>query len=59
MLYAQIMRNVIEGEKNFQASSTSGSEGDIQRQQFRAKLDAYKQRLPQLQEIINAKAVAT
>jgi len=30
--------------------------GDIQQQQFRAKLDAYKQRLLQLQEIINAKA---
>jgi hypothetical protein len=59
MIYAQIMRSVIEGEKNFQASSTSGGEGDIQRQQFRAKLDAYKQRLLQLQEIINAKARAT
>ena len=59
MLYAQIMRNVIEGEKNFQASSTSGSEGDIQRQRLREKLDADKQRLLQLQDIVIAKARAT
>jgi hypothetical protein len=57
-LHGQMMRFVIEGEKNFQASSATGGEGDIQRQQFRTKLELYKQRLVVLQEIVNAKTRA-
>ena len=57
MLYTQIMRTVMDGEKNSKLLVLLVQDlGDIQRQQFRAKLDAYKQRLLQLQEIINAKA---
>jgi hypothetical protein len=57
-LHGQMMRFVIEGEKNLQASSATGGEGDVQRQQLRAKLDLYKQRLIVLQEIVNAKTRA-
>jgi len=57
-LHGQMMRFVIEGEKNLQASSATGGEGDIQRQQLRAKLELYKQRLIVLQEIVNAKTRA-
>jgi hypothetical protein len=50
----------MEGEKGLQASSTSGGQGDIQRQQqLRLKLDTYKQRALALQELINMKARAT
>ena len=54
-LHAQMMRFVIEGEKNLQASSATGGEGDIQRQQLRAKVEVYKQRLIVLQDFVNAK----
>jgi hypothetical protein len=53
-----MMRIVMEGERSFQASSTSGGESDIQRQQLRAKLDLYKQRLHMLQEFIGVKTRA-
>ena len=57
-LHGQMMRFVIEGEKNLQASSATGGEGDIQRQQHRTKLEVYKQRLLVLQEIVSAKTRA-
>lgn len=59
-IYAHMIRTWMEGEKGLQASSTSGGQGDIQRQQqLRLKLDTYKQRALALQELINMKARAT
>ena len=59
-IYAHMIRTWMEGEKGIQASSTSGGQGDIQRQQqLRLKLDTYKQRALALQELINTKARAT
>ena len=58
-IYAQMTHIWMDGEKTFQASGTSGGEGDIQRrQQLRLKLDTYKQRVLALQEFINNKARA-
>jgi len=58
-IYAQMVHTWMEGEKNFQASNTSGGEGDLlRRQQLRVKLDTYKQRIQTLQEFINNKARA-
>jgi hypothetical protein len=59
LLHTQMLRVVMDGEKSIQAISTTGPEGDIQRQQLRVKVDAYKQRLLILQEFINAKIRAT
>ncbi len=56
-LSTQLQLVVIEGEKNLQASSSWG-EGDIQRQQLRAKIELNKQRLRALQEVINMKTRA-
>jgi hypothetical protein len=53
-LSTQLLHIVMEGEKNFQATSGSG-EGDIQRQQLRAKIELNKQRLRALHEVINMK----
>ena len=53
-LATQLLHVVIEGEKNLQATSSSG-EGDIQRQQLRAKIELNKQRLRVLHEVINVK----
>jgi hypothetical protein len=47
-----MMRFVIEGEKDLQASVTTCGESDIQRQQLRAKLELY---MLLLQEFWNAK----
>jgi hypothetical protein len=58
-LHAQMRRFVIEGEKNLRTSSATGGEGDIQRQQLRAKLDCYQKRLPVLREIIDSKTRET
>jgi len=58
VLHAQMMRFVIEGENNLQASSTTGGESDIQRQELRAKLELYNQRLLLLQDFMNAKTRA-
>ena len=58
VLHAQMMCFVIEGEKNLQASSTTSGESDIQRQQLRAKLEFYNQRLLVLQGFLNAKTRA-
>jgi hypothetical protein len=52
-LASQLLRIVMEGEKNLQATSGSG-EGDIQRQ-LRAKVENNKRYLLALQEVINAK----
>ena len=59
-LYAQMIRTWMEEEKGLQASSTcGGGEGDIQRrQQLRLKLNAYRQRVFELQEFMNTKARA-
>jgi len=54
-----MMRFVIEGEKNLQTSGATGGEGDIQRQQLRAKLDIYQKRLAVLHGIIDAKTRKT
>ncbi|KAI9512951.1 hypothetical protein F5148DRAFT_560177 [Russula earlei] len=56
--YTQLMRAVMEGEKNIQAASSSGGDGDIQRQ-IRAKVDLYKQRMLALQEVISSKMRAS
>jgi hypothetical protein len=53
-LSTQLQHVVIEGEKNLQATSSSG-EGDIPRQQLRAKIELNKQRLRALHEVINMK----
>jgi hypothetical protein len=53
-LSTQLVHVVMEGEKNLQATSSSG-EGDIQRQQLRAKIELTKQRLRSLHEVINMK----
>ncbi len=53
-LYTQLMHVVVEGEKNLQATSSWG-EGDIQRQQLRAKVELNKQRLRALTEVNNVK----
>jgi hypothetical protein len=53
-LSTQLLHVVMEGEKNLQATSSSG-EGDIQRQQLRAKIELNKQRLRALHEVINMK----
>jgi hypothetical protein len=53
-LSTQLLHVVMEGEKNLQAPSSSG-EGDIQRQQLRAKIELNKQRLRALHEVINMK----
>jgi hypothetical protein len=53
-LSTQLLHVVMEGEKNLQAPSSSG-EGDIQRQQLRAKVELNKQRLRALHEVINMK----
>ena len=59
-IYAHMIRTWMEGEKGLQVSSTSGAQGDIQRQQqLRLKLDTHKQRALALQELINTKARAT
>jgi hypothetical protein len=55
VLHAQMTHFVMEGEKNLQASGATGHEGDIQRQQLRAKIDFYQKRLSVLHEIIDAK----
>jgi len=58
-IYAQMIRTWMEGEKGLQLSSTSGGEGDIQRQQQLCfKLVTYKHRVLALQELINTKARA-
>ena len=53
-LSTQLLHVVMEGEKNLQASSSLG-EGDIQRQQLRAKIELNKQRYRALQEVLIAK----
>jgi hypothetical protein len=53
-LSTQLLHVVMEGEKNLQATSSSG-EGDIQRQQLRSKVELNKQRLRALHEVINMK----
>jgi hypothetical protein len=53
-LSTQLLHVVMEGEKNLQATGSSG-EGDIQRQQLRAKIDLNKQRLRALHDVINMK----
>jgi hypothetical protein len=54
-LFTQLLHVVMEGEKNLQATSSSG-EGDIQQQQqLRAKIELNKQRLRALHEVINMK----
>jgi hypothetical protein len=53
-----MMRFVIDGEKKLQASSTTGGKSDIQRQQLRAKLEFYNQRLSVVQGFLNAKTRA-
>jgi hypothetical protein len=55
VLHAQLVRFVIEGERALQASSATSGESDDQRQQLRAKVDLYKQRLLVLQKFISAK----
>jgi hypothetical protein len=51
-LSAQLLHVVVEGEKNLQATSSSG-EGDIQRQQLQGKIELNKQRLRALREVIS------
>jgi hypothetical protein len=53
-LSTQLLHVVMEGEKNLQAASSSG-EGDIQRQQLRARIELNKQRLRALHEVISMK----
>jgi len=53
-LATQLLHVVMEGEKNLQATGSSG-DGDIQRQQLRAKIELNKQRLRALHEVINVK----
>jgi hypothetical protein len=53
-LSTQLLHVVMEGEKNLQATSSSG-EGDIQRQQLRARIELNKQRLRALHEVISTK----
>ena len=53
-LSTQLLHVVMEGEKNLQATSSSG-EGDIQRQQVRARIEVNKQRLRALHEVISMK----
>jgi hypothetical protein len=53
-LSTQLLHVVMEAEKNIQATSSSG-EGDIQRQQLRAKIELNKQRLRALHEVISMK----
>ena len=53
-LSTQLLHVVIEGEIHLQAPSSFG-EGDIQRQQLRAKIDLNKLRLSALHEVINMK----
>ena len=56
MLHAQATHFVREGEKDLQACNSSGVGCDIRhQQQIRASLDVHKQRLLELQEIIDAK----
>jgi hypothetical protein len=55
-LYTQLLRIVMEGEKNLQTASGSG-ESDTQRQ-LRAKIDNNKRYLLALQEVITAKSRA-
>ncbi|KAI0297271.1 hypothetical protein B0F90DRAFT_1740642 [Multifurca ochricompacta] len=52
----QLIRVVMEGEKSLSAASSSGGEGDAQRQAFRNKLDNQKQILLRIRELINAKS---
>ncbi len=53
-LYTQLGHAVTEGERNLQATSSSGG-GDIQRQQLQTKIELNKQRLRVLQEVITVK----
>ena len=52
-LYTQLLHIVLEGDKNLQASSSSG-EGDVQLQ-LRAKVENNKRFLRALQDVISAK----
>jgi hypothetical protein len=54
-LSTQLLHVVVEGEKSLQATSSSWGEGDIQRQQLRAKVELNKKRLRALHEVINMK----
>ncbi|KAH9057865.1 hypothetical protein EDB87DRAFT_1628606 [Lactarius vividus] len=54
--YSQLMRIVEDGEKNLNAAGAStSSEGDMQRQAYRARLDQQKQLLVNIRELINLK----
>ncbi|KAI9440238.1 hypothetical protein BJY52DRAFT_131749 [Lactarius psammicola] len=53
--YAQLMRAVEEGERNFNAAGNTGGESDMQRQALRAKLDQQKQLLINIRDLINLK----
>ena len=53
-LSTQLLHVVIEGERTLQATSISG-EGDVQRQQLRARVELNKRRLGALYEVINMK----
>lgn len=53
-LSTQLLHVVMEGEKNLQATSSPG-EGDLQRQQLRAKIELNKQRYHVLQAAIHSK----
>ena len=53
-IYAQLMRAMMEGEKNFQAASSSSGDSEMQRQ-LQNKLEVHKQRLRALQDLIHAK----
>ena len=54
-IYGQLMRSVEEGERNLNATASTGGETDMQRQALRARLDGQKQLLINIRDLINLK----